>query len=455
MDQFSDDDARSPAEPLPSSTHVAVQADHAPPPAKSGRVGIFRPLRIKDFALLWTGMTVSLAGDGIFLVAIAFQVYALANDPGALSLVFFAWTGTATPIFLLSGVMSDRFDRRLMMIAADVIRAGALAVMGFLSVTGDLTLTHMYIAAAAYGFGDALFMPAFTAIVPDIVPKHLLLEANSLDSFVRPLTQRMLGPALGGALIAMVGPGQAFIVDAVTFVFSAACVAAIGKRPQVKRQTGLRSAIGDIADGFRFVRAHTWIWGTLLSASVGLLAFIGPLEVLVPYVVKNQMGGDASSYGLILAIGGVGAVITSVAMGQFGLPKRHITFMYGVWGVGVLLVATFAYADRVWQGMIASFAMTAMFTAGMIVWTTLLHKLVPADILGRVSSLDWLISTGLVPVSFVLTGPIAEAIGVDNTLIGAGVIGCILTWVFLLLPGIRDTEKDASALAETVESARV
>lgn len=416
------------------------------PEPRMSRIGILRPLKIKDFALLWSGMTISLLGDGIYLVAIAFQVYELSNSPTALSVVFFAWTAPMVLFFLLAGVLTDRFDRRKLMVAADVIRGLSLGIMGILSIGGDLTLTHIYFLVALYGVGDAFFMPAFTAIVPDIVPQDLLLEANSLDQFVRPLTMRMLGPAAGGVLVATAGAGWALSIDALTFVASGIAVMLIRARPIVQRDEGeeKRSALRDIAEGFRFVRARTWLWGTLLSAAVGLLAFIGPLEVLLPYVVKNDLGGDAGAYGLILSFGGIGALAASFLMGQRGLPRRHITFMYSAWGIGVLMIAVFAFVGSVPQGMAVSLVMSGMFTAGMIVWGTLMHRLVPAELLGRVSSLDWLISTALVPVSFILTGPISNAIGVKETLIGAGLLGSVLTFVFLLIPGIRDTEKDGS-----------
>jgi hypothetical protein len=437
---------------LHNSSMLDAESPSPAPPSRISKIGIMKPLKIRDFALLWSGMTVSLIGDGIFLVAIAFQVYALSNDPGALSLVFAAWTAPMVLAFIFAGVLSDRLDRRMLMIAADVIRGLAIGIMGVMSVQGSLSLGDMYLYAALYGVGDALFMPAFTAIVPDVVPKELLVEANSLDQFVRPLTMRMIGPAAGGALIAIGDPGTALLVDAGTFVVSALCVGAMSKRYKTPVAAEKRSAFKDVAEGFRFVRSHPWLWGTLASAAIGLLFFIGPLEVLLPYVVNNDMNGDAADFGWILTVGGAGALLTSFLVGQRGLPKRHITFMYTAWGIGVFLIAMFAFTSSVWQAMIVSFCMTAMFTAGMIVWGTLMHRLVPSELLGRVSSLDWLISISLVPVSFVLTGPVANAIGTDTTLIVAGVTGSVLTFAFLLLPGIHDTEKNG-ALALPQEEA--
>lgn len=434
-----DDSIPAPSAHVAGADQVLEPGFEHPP---RGRVGILRPLKIKDFALLWSGMTISLIGDGIYLVAIAFQVYDISNSPTALSLVFFAWTAPMVIFFLMSGVLTDRMDRRWMMIAADVIRGGSLGILGWLSVTGNLTLGWMFVFVALYGIGDAFFMPAFTAIVPDIVPEDLLLEANSLDSFVRPLTMRMIGPALGGILVATLGPGRAIIADAVTFGASALCVIFIAKRP--RPEPSGTSPLKELAEGFRFVRSKVWLWATLASASVSLLAFFGPMEVLIPYVVKNDLGGDAGDYGWLLTAGGIGAAIVSALMGQRGMPKRHITVMYVSWGFGVLLIAAFAFTSNVGQAIFIGALMSPLFTVGMIIWTTLMHKLVPAELMGRVSSLDWMVSTSLLPVSFLLTGPVSEAIGVDATLIGAGVAGFLLTIAFLLVPGIHDTEKDGS-----------
>jgi DHA3 family tetracycline resistance protein-like MFS transporter len=417
------------------------ESQHSP---KRSRIGIFKPLRSRDFALLWSGMTISLLGDGIYLVAVAFQVYKLSNSPAALSKVFFAWTAPMLLVFLVAGVLTDRMDRRKMMIAADLVRGIAMGGLGFLALSGDLTITLMLWLVAVYGVGDALFMPAFTAIVPDIVPAHLLVEANSLDQFVRPLTIRFAGPAIGGVLVATIQPGGAFLVDAVSFGVSALAVALMQNRHVPRVATEKKSIVREVSEGFSFVRRYTWLWGTLFSAAIGLLFFFGPLEVLVPYVVKNDLGGSAGDYGVVLSMGGVGAIIVSFLLGQRGLPKRHITFMYISWTLGVLMIASFAFVTAVWQAMLASFVMSSLFTMGLIVWGTLMHKLVPTELLGRVSSLDWLVSTSFIPVSFLLTGPAAKAFGVGHTLVGAGLAGAFLTIVCLLLPSIRDTEHDGS-----------
>ena len=407
------------------------------------RVRILRPLRHRDFRLLWTGMTASLIGDGIFLVSLAWQVYELSNTPTALSIVGIAITVPQIIFLLLGGVVSDRFDRRRVMIAADALRMVSVAILGVLSLAGTLELWHIILVAAAFGAGTAFFGPAFDAIVPQLVPGKDLNQANSLDQFIRPAAARMIGPAIGGWLIAAWGgqAGNAFLIDALTFLVSIVCVFRMKGRAVERSSEEHASAFQEIREGFRFVRSRVWLWGTLLAATLAYLIFWGPSEVLLPFLVKNQLGGTARDLGFVFALGGVGAMFAAVVMGNREMPRRHITFMYGVWTISTLAVAGYGIARFPWQAMVASFVFNALEGAGTIVWATTKGRLVPERLLGRVSSFDWFISIGLVPVSFALTGPVAAVFGVRETLIGAGVLGGIVTLVFLFIPGMRDLER--------------
>jgi Transmembrane secretion effector len=409
------------------------------------RVGILRPLRIRDFALLWAGATVSLAGDGVYVVALAWQVYELSNSPTALSLVGVAWTLPLGIFVLLGGIVSDRLERRRIMIAADVLRALAAVTIGVLSLTGAIELWHLIALAAVFGTGEAFFGPAFTSIVPQIVPRSLLLQANSLDQFIRPFAFLLMGPALGGWIVASFGPAEAFLFDAATFLVSAVAIFLIRPRRAARgdEETGA-SLLRDLREGLAFVRANAWLWATLTAAAVFLLAYWGPIDVLVPYRVRNELGGEASDYGLVLAFGGVGSILAALLLGQRGLPRRHITFMYLAWAIGSFALVGFGLATAVWQLQAVSLLEGAFFTAGMVVWGTLVQSLVPGELLGRVTSLDWFVSTSLVPVSFALTGPVSAALGAQTTLVVAGIVAALVTIGFLFVPGVRDTERDGS-----------
>jgi MFS family permease len=409
------------------------------------RFKMLAPLALRDFRLLWTGMTVSLLGDGIFLVAVAWQVYTLWNLPSALAVVGVAMSVPQVVFLLLGGVVSDRVDRRSVMLWADVVRGLAITGIGVLSVMGSLLLWHVVVLAALYGIGSAFFGPAFDAIVPDIVPPEQLGAANSLDQFVRPAALRLAGPALGGLVIHAVGAGWAFIIDGGTFVVSVVSLLFMRARP-IERDGEEQSAVREIREGFAYVRAHTWLWGTFAAATIAYLLFMGPTEVLLPFLVKNQLGGSARMLGFIFASGGVGAIGAATIMGQTGIPRRFITFMYVTWTLATLAVAGYGLATVSWQMMAACLLCNGLETAGTVVWATTKHRLVPGPLLGRVASFDWFISVGLVPLSFALTAPVAAAIGARATLVGAGVIGAIVTFAALFLPGMRSVERNASLL---------
>src|SRR5256714_1076227 len=310
-------------------------------PGGFSRVRLLAPLRHRDFRLLWGGMCISLVGDGVFLVAMAWQVYALSNVPTALSTVGIAMTVPTIAFLLLGGVVSDRFDRRRVILASDLGRAAAVGLIAVLAVGGWLQLWHIVVLAAVYGTGTGFFAPAFDSIVPELLPSEELGQANSLDQFARPLALRLAGPALGGVLIAAGGSGFAFAVDAASFLASAGGVLAMTPGRKAARRSG-RGEIGAApAGGIRYGPRHRWVWGSLKQRKV------------------------------------------------------------------------------------------------------------PTALLGRVSSLDWLISIGLLPLSLALTGPVSAAIGVRTTLVCAGVVGGLVTLGALWLPGMRALERNERGLPES------
>jgi MFS family permease len=398
---------------------------------------LFEPLRIRDFRLLWTGMAISMLGDGIYFVAIAFQAYELKNDPSALGLVGFAWTGGMVLFLIVGGVVADRQPRRRVMMAADVARLVVLAAIGVLSVSGELELWMLVVLAGLYGAGEAFFGPAFSALIPEIVPPDMLIPANSIEHGVRPLASQVAGPAVGGVLVAAVGPGTAFLIDAGTFAVSFACLAALRvKEVPAPQPAGVLKEIGA---GFAYVRSQTWLWATLLMAAVSVLVFFGPEEVLVPYVIKNEFGGDAADFGLVLATLGLGHAAGSLFMGRRDLPRRPVTTMYCFWGFGVLPICLYAAATATWHLMPLGFIIGFAMAAGMVIWTTLMQTRVPRELRGRVNSVDWFVSIGLAPLSFALTAPVSSAIGIDATFILAGGVACVVAIAMLLfVPGLRE-----------------
>ena len=375
------------------------------------RARLLAPLRHRDFRVLWTGMAISLVGDGIFLIAIAWETYVLWNAPAALSIVGIGMTVPTVAFLLFGGVLSDRHDRRLLMFWADVVRAAAVACLSALVFAGALELWELVALVA--------------------------LAANSLDQFVRPIALRLVGPLLGGWLVAA-SAGLAFTVDAASF--GAPALAVLALRPRQLQVTEHVSHGAAMREGLSFISKRVWLWGTLVAAAAAYLVFLGPSEVLLPYMVKNELHASARDLGLVFAAGGVGAVGAALWMSQRGHPRRDISVMYLTWTVATLAITGYGLATAAWQLMVACLIFNALETAGTIVWATVKQRHVRSGMLGRVSSLDWLISIGLLPISFALTAPVAALVGVRATLVGAGLVGAGITLAALFLPGMRDIE---------------
>jgi DHA3 family tetracycline resistance protein-like MFS transporter len=395
----------------------------------------------RNFRLLFVGRCVSLLGDGAFLVAMAWEAYTLSNAPTALSLLGIAMTVPLIALLLFGGVVSDRYGRRQVMLCADLVRAALLVLLGAMAASGTLRLWQMMVIVAIYGAAQAFFDPASDAILPQLVPRSRLAEANALEQVFRPLALRLAGPAVGGVLVGVLGPGAAFMADGATFVVSAASlwlmsahasVSPLGAGAQPAHAT--RS---QVREGWSYVRRHVWLWGTFASAGLAYLLFMGPAEVLLPFMVKHELHGSGFQLGLVLGAGGLGSVASGLVMMRSGLPSRSMAFIYLVWTLGTLAVAGYGLAHAMWELMLASVAFNLLETAGTIVWATMKQRHVPGHMLGRVSSLDWLISIGLLPVSLALTGPLSAVLGVRGTLIGAGLLGALATLGGLALPGMR------------------
>ncbi len=401
------------------------------------------PLRHRDFRLLWAGASASLAGDGVYLIALAWQAYTLSRSPTGLAMLGVCATVPQLLALLGSGLLSDRVDRRRILLGADIARFVVVLIVAVIVLSGQARMWHLAVLSVVYGLGAGVAAPAFDAIIPDLVPEEDLPQANALDQFLRPAMLRLGGPALGGVLIAVNGAGTAFLFDALTFLISALCVWRMTAGTRATRSSDSSeepSLLADAVAGVRFVRSRTWLWGTLASATVAYLLFIGPTEVLLPYVVREVLHGSARDLGIILGAGGVGAIAAALIVGKAGLPHRQLTFMYLCWSVATLAVAGYGLATAGWQLMIISLIINGLEAAGTVAWATTKQRLVPAEMLGRVSSLDWCISIAGLPVSYALTAPVAALIGAQRTFIAAGVLGAAATLGALFLPHMRDAD---------------
>ena len=394
------------------------------------------PLAIRDFALIWAATAISRLGDGLYLVAIAWQTYAISNVPTAMSIVGIATTLPQLVLLLFSGALSDRLPRRRLMVSADALRAVAIGTLGALALADALSLAVIVGLVAVYAVGTSLFQPASISLLPQVVPAERRAQANGLMRLAGALAVRLVGPALGGGIVGAFGAGTAFLADAATFVVSLSLLLMVSAYPLPDRAA--KSLLADVKEGLGFVRRQGWLTTSLVAASIGLLCYEGPTAILLPFLIKNHFDGHAADLGLVLSAGGAGAVLAALLISHFGLPQRRMGLMYLLWTVLASSVLLYAVAGSIWQLAVVCFLAIGAMIGGDVIWTTLLQDHVPHELLGRVASLDTVVSFSLVPLSMALTGPIAAAAGARPTMLVAGTVGvACVAGLFLNRPSLR------------------
>jgi MFS family permease len=259
---------------------------------------------------------------------------------------------------------------------------------------------------------------------------------------IRPLALYASGPALGGLLVAATGPGVAMLVNGATYVVSVVCLAAMRHvpSPRASEAAPATSPLTELVEGWRYVRGERWLWSTLLFAMIAVLFIIGPIEVLLPFVVKEQVGGGSSEYGLLLAAYGIGSGIGALIVSSRPLPRRYLTTMLLMWGVGTLPMAAIGLLEVFWIMLALLFLVGLVDSGGQVIWGTLLQRRVPGRLQGRVSSLDWFVSLGLMPVSMALAGPAGELFGIGAVFVAVGVVPAVAGVTVLWGLGLRRDE---------------
>src|SRR5690606_27977285 len=210
-------------------------------------------------------------------------------------------------------------------------------------------------------------------------------------------------------------------------VYALAAVSLVAmRRIAVPPAAGRSSVLGDLAEGFRYLFRTGWLFATLAFASLYVLVLMGPIEVLLPFAVREQTGGGAGSFALVLGAFGLGGAAGSLLVASWRLPRRYLTAMLLLWGAGALPLTLIGLTTRLWIMAAASFVVGVTGAVAMVIWGTLLQRRVPPHLLGRVSSLDFFVSLALMPVSMAVAGPVGERIGVPTTFVLAGMIPVFL-----------------------------
>ena len=381
------------------------------------------PLRHPSYRLLAASMALSLLAAGLWAVAVVWQVVALRGGPAALSLVTALGAGGMLASTLLGGALADRTPQRRILLATELVQGLTMAVVATLSLAGASSLGQLAAMSLVAGLAMGLYYPAYSALVPALVPEGDLLAVNGLEGMVRPMLQNAAGPAAAGFLVASISPGAALAATAAASLLAATCLWALPTTPvrrdlpaDAEAATGL---LADVREGFVYMVRTPWLLGTLVFASLMLLVFIGPLEVLVPFAIKDA-GGGPTQHAYVLAAFGIGGAVGSLVVASLRLPRRYLTVMNLLWGVGCVPLVVFGLATDLWLMIAAGAVMGATFQAGMVIWGTLLQRRVPPALLGRVSSLDFFVSISFMPLSMALAGTVSQVIGLTATFLLGG-----------------------------------
>ncbi|WP_332760709.1 MFS transporter [Pseudarthrobacter sp.] len=413
-----------------------------------------RPFAHREYRVLIAALAISIFGSGMWAVAMVYQVIHLGGGPLELSLVATAGSIGLVAFVLAGGIAADRVPQRLLIIAVEGANLAVIAAISGLAMAGWLQLWHLAVGSFVLGVGAAFFFPAYSAILPRILPPEDLLAANGMEGTMRPILQQAAGPAVAGVVVAALSPSHAVTGVATCHLLAFIVLNFLGRHALDAPHNGAdggahggsagagadagatghakTSFFHDLREGISYTVRTPWLLWTLLWACVSVLFLIGPIEVLMPFVVRDQLGGDSRMFGFLLAVMGVGGAVGSLVTASLKLPRRYLTVMMVSWGAGSLPLAAVGILDSFWTVAAAMFVWGATGSVGMVIWGTLLQRRVPSHLLGRVSSLDFFVSLALMPISMALAGPAAEVFPIWAIFLAAGVVCPVLAVIAMI-----------------------
>lgn len=396
-----------------------------------------------NFRRFYIGYSTSLLGTSMSSVAIAFALLDSGGTPVDLGIVFTANIVPMIVFMLGGGVLADRLGRRPVMLAADIGRFAAQAVLAAAVGLGYPRVWVFVAAAFVVGIGNAFFQPALSGLPVQLVPRDMLGDANALLSAARPAAQ-VAGPSLAGVLIAVTDPATVIAADAATYAVSA--VALILLRFPAGGPAPARSLFGDLADGWAEFASRSWLWTTTVQFALFNLVTWGPYLVLGPVLARAYLGG-ARAWGVILACYGCGAI----AGGLLAMGRRPARPMLVATLATLATLATFGYALppaaltlRLPVTLVAAAAVLAGLgsAVGGAVASTVTQRKIPAEALSRVGAFNMLGAYAFGPVAFIAGGWMAGAVGAQTVLGFGAAWSALCTLAVLAFPAVRNLTWD-------------
>jgi MFS family permease len=395
--------------------------------------GVFRH---RDFRLLLYGQAASTIGDRIVFVALALYVTEL-GSPSDVGIVLACHAVPLVAFLLIGGVWADRLPRHKVMVATDLIRFALHALLAVLIFTGTVEIWHIALIEAAFGTAEAFFRPAYTGLVPQTVPEAEIQPAKAAFGTVETIAE-FVGPALATALVLLVGPGSAFAIDAATFLVSAAFLVRL--RPRERGVAGERTTVlVELREGWSQVRARSWVWAIILVFSIGLLTGFGPYMTLGPTISIDHWDTRAV-YGILASVMGAGTIVGALIGFRWRprYPMRTGMLLALPWPVSF---GAFALGLSIPLLVVISFGAGVGVMLFAIWWETALAERVPPHVLSRVTAYDWMGSLALLPIGYVLAGPLGEALGAWEVVAVGSAISLAALLCAFLVRDVRQLER--------------
>lgn len=387
----------------------------------------------RNFLLLTGATVIANLGSSGALIATAFAVLAVGGSATDVGLVAAARTIALVLFLLVGGAVADRLPRHRVMVAANVLSCVSQGLFALLILTGEPRLWQMAVLAALGGTGQAFFAPASEGMVLASVSGEQAGRAFAV--FRMGMNGANIGgTALGGALVAAVGPGWVLAVDSASFALAALLRAFLDVGAVAARAPG-GGVLHDLRDGWREVASRSWLWAVVLQFSLVNAVVSAAEAVYGPLVAEQHLGGP-EPWGLALAAFGAGTVGGALMMTRV---KPHRLLLTGTLCVFPLALPSAALAVPLPAGGLAA----VMFGTGIavevfaVMWMTALHQEIPEEKFSRVSSYDWLGSLAMVPLATALAGPVQDLIGRQAALWGCSAVIALLTAAVLCVPGVR------------------
>jgi DHA3 family tetracycline resistance protein-like MFS transporter len=403
-----------------------------------GRMNLTRSLQNRKFASLWMGQAVSRLGDSLYRIALAWWVLEKTGSAAAMGTVLVFTTVPMLVFMLVGGVMVDRLPRQWVMLASDLARGGLVGGVALLAALGILQMWEILVASALFGLVDAFFQPAYSAILPEITGPEGLQSANSLTALSGQVTG-IIGPALGALIVGAGGTSIAFGLDAVSFFLSAASLTPVlhSRLSQETAEPIKRSMLADLRGGIQAVTDTPWLWITISIAALANMTGGGVFSTSLPFLVRDTWHQDVKSLGVIYSAVSVGSVLGALVLGNLNHLHHRGPIAYLLWVLGGALLLTYGFYNNLLAGMIVAVIIGACMAGFGLIWINTLQEMVPHELLGRVTSIDFLGSYTLLPVGYALAGWATDRFGAPLVFLVGGSITTLLALSGLLHPAIR------------------